>query len=222
MVYAAPVKRKSADYMSDAFEKIFQKFNKFPNSIITDQGLEFYNSSVKKIFETYGINHYHTKTKTKWKAAMAERVIRTLKTRLEKYFYQQKTKRWLDFLPQLVKNYNSTPHRTIGMAPDQVTDQNSQSIYKKLYAGKDLKVIPRLEKGDKVRILVDKSLFDKGYKQNWTEKIYQIKAVYQRAGVVWYKVEDFDFVEVSGIRYYWQLNLVTKNVGQIARKRHQN
>jgi len=222
MVYAAPVKRKSADYMSDAFEKIFQKFNKFPNSIITDQGLEFYNSSVKKIFETYGINHYHTKTKTKWKAAMAERVIRTLKTRLEKYFYQQKTKRWLDFLPQLVKNYNNTPHRTIGMAPDQVTDQNSQSIYKKLYAGKDLKVIPRLEKGDKVRILVDKSLFDKGYKQNWTEKIYQIKAVYQRAGVVWYKVEDFDFVEVSGIRYYWQLNLVTKNVGQIARNRHQN
>ena len=213
MVYATPVKRKNADYMSQAFEKIFGKFNKFPNSIITDQGLEFYNSSVKKVFETYGINHYHTKTKTKWKAAMAERVIRTLKMRIEKYFYQHKTKRWIDFLPHLVKNYNSTPHRTIGMAPDQVTDQNSDAIYKKLYGDSDLKVIPRLQRGDKVRLLIDKALFDKGYKQNWTEKIYQIKSVFQRAGVVWYKVEDLEHKEVPGIKYYYQLNLVSKNVG---------
>ena len=219
MVYAAPVKRKNADYMSEAFEKILGKFNRFPNSIITDQGLEFYNERVKKIFETYGINHYHTKTKTKWKAAMAERVIRTLKSRLEKYFYQQKSKRWIGFLPQLVKNYNATPHRTIGMAPDQVTDQNSPEIYKKQFGGKQPDVIPRLEKGDKVRILVDKSLFDKGYKQNWTEKIFKIKSVYQRAGVVWYKIEDLDNNELPGIRYYWQLNLVSRNVSQAARNR---
>jgi len=222
MVYAAPVKRKNADYMSEAFQKIFGKFNNFPNSIITDQGLEFYNASVKKVFETYGINHYHTKTKTKWKAAMAERVIRTLKSRIEKYFYQHKTKRWIDFLPQLVKNYNATPHRTIGMAPDQVTDQNSPEIYKKLHRDKDLKVVPRLQRGDKVRILVDKALFDKGYKQNWTEKIYQIKAVFQREGVVWYKIEDLENKEVPGIKYYWQLNLVSKHVGENSRNRREN
>ena len=199
--------------MSEAFEKIFGNFNKFPNTIITDQGLEFYNSTVQKVFAKYGITHYHTKSKTKWKAAMAERVIRTLKSRLEKYFYQNKTKKWIDFLPQLIKNYNSTPHRTIGMAPDQVTNQNSQEIYKKMFGDDTLKVIPRLQKGDKVRILVDKSLFDKGYKQNWTEKIYKIKSVKQRFGVVWYKIEDLDKKEIPGIRYYWQLNLVSKNVG---------
>ena len=213
MVYAAPVKRKNASFMSEAFEKIFGNFNKFPNTIITDQGLEFYNSTVQKVFAKYGITHYHTKSKTKWKAAMAERVIRTLKSRLEKYFYQNKTKKWIDFLPQLIKNYNSTPHRTIGMAPDQVTNQNSQEIYKKMFGDATLKVIPRLHKGDKVRILVDKSLFDKGYKQNWTEKIYKIKSVKQRFGVVWYKIEDLDKKEIPGIRYYWQLNLVSKNVG---------
>ena len=212
MVYAEPVKRKNADYMSAAFQKILQNLNFYPNSLITDRGLEFYNSQVQKLFDQYGINHYHTKTKTKWKAAMAERVIRTLKTRLEKYFYQHKTKRWLDFLPQLVKNYNSTPHRTIGMAPDQVTFQNSATIYKRVFGDRDLKVIPRLSKGDRVRILLEKSLFDKGYKQNWSEKIYKIRAVYQRSGVVWYKLEDLDNNRLDGIRYYWDLNLVSKHV----------
>ena len=143
--------------MSEGFKIILEKLDHFPNSIITDQGLEFYNSSVQKVFQTYGIHHYHTKSKTKWKAAMAERVIRTLKSRMEKYFYQHKTKRWIDFLPQLVKNYNNTPHRTIGMAPSQVTDQNSAAIYKKVFGNTNLKVIPRLGVGDRVRIILEES-----------------------------------------------------------------
>ena len=222
MVYARPVKRKNADYMSDAFQKIFHDLNFFPNSLITDRGLEFYNSKVQKIFEHYGINHYHTKTKTKWKASMAERVIRTLKTRLQKYFYQNKTKRWLDFLPQLVKNYNSTPHRTIGMSPDQVTFQNSAAIYKCVFGDINLKVIPRLSIGDKVRILVEKTLFEKGYKPNWSEKIYKIKSVHQNSGVVWYKIVDLDNKPLEGIRYYWNPNLVSKNVTAIEGPRNQN
>ena len=211
MVYASPVKRKNANYMSEAFESIFTKFDKFPNSIITDQGLEFYNAAVQGVFRKYGIHHYHTKTKTKWKAAMAERVIRTLKSRMEKYFYKNNSKRWIDFLPQLIRNYNSTPHRTIGMPPDQVTDNNSESIYKRVFGNTNLKVIPRLRKGDIVRILLEKSLFDKGYKQNWSEDLYTISNVIQKGGVVWYKLEDQRHKRLAGIRYYWQLNLV-KNV----------
>lgn len=212
MIYAAPVKRKNADYMSDAFESIFSKFDKFPNSIITDQGLEFYNTKVQKIFEKYGINHYHTKTKTKWKASMAERAIRTLKSRLEKYFYQHKTKKWIEFLPQLVKNYNMTPHRTIGMAPSHVTDQNSPDIYKRVFGDTNLKSVPRLGVGDRVRILKEKNIFEKGYKANWSEEIYQIKKVIQKAGIVWYIIEDQDNKELPGIKYYWELNLVAENV----------
>ena len=213
MVYAAPVKKKNSQYVSEAFNFIFKQFNKFPNSIITDEGKEFYNSTVQKIFESYGINHYHTKTKTKWKAAMAERVIRTIKTRLQKYFYQTKTKRWLTVLPNVIKNYNATPHRTIGMAPDQVTNKNSPDIYKKVFGDTNLKVIPRLAVGDRVRTLREKKEFEKGYTENWSDNIYIIKKVLQKAGVVWYKLEDFDKRTLPGIHYYWQLNLVSQYVG---------
>ena len=216
-VYAYPVKRKNADYMSDAFQNIFNKLDHYPNSLITDQGLEFYNSKVKKVFDTFGINHYHTKTKTKWKASMAERVMRTIKSRLQKYFYKNKTKKWIDILPQIIRNYNNTPHRIIGMAPNKVTEKNSAAIYKKVFGDSHLKVIPRLQIGDKVRILIEKALFEKGYTQNWSEKIYIIKSAFQKSGVVWYKLKDLNNETLPGIRYYWQLNLVANNVSEIER-----
>ena len=76
--------------------------------------------------------------------------------------------------------------------------------------------------GDKVRILLEKSHFDKGYKQSWSEKIYKIKSVHQRAGVVWYKVADLDNKELEGIHYYWNLNLVSKNVTASQGSRNQD
>ena len=213
VIYAAAVKRKNSSYMAEAFENIFGKLDNFPNSLITDRGLEFYNSRVQLVFQKYGINHYHTKTKTKWKASIAERAIRTIKSRLERYFYKTKSKKWIDFLPKLVKNYNSTPHRTIGMSPDQVTDQNSPEIYKRVFGDIHLKTTPRLGVGDRVRIIIDKDIFEKGYTQNWTKEIYIINKVIQQAGVVWYEVVDLQNKKVPGIKYFWQLNLVSKYVG---------
>ena len=58
---------------------------------------------MQSIFTKYGINHYSTNTKTPWKASMAERAIRTIKNRLQKYFYQNKNNKWIDFLPQIIK-----------------------------------------------------------------------------------------------------------------------
>jgi len=217
MVYAVPIKLKNSDYMSDGIDKIFSKLPRIPNSIITDQGLEFYNSKVQQVFENYGVNHYSTPTITKWKASMVERVNRTLKTRLEKYFDYTKSKNWIDFLPQLISNYNSTPHRTIGIPPDQVTDKNSLAIYKRVFGDTNLKAVPRLSVGDKVRILKDKEIFEKGYTISWSEIIYKIKAVIQKAGIVWYELEDLNSKQIPGIKYYWELNLVTKNVDKATR-----
>ena len=222
VVYSHPVKRKNADYMSDAFQMIFDKLDNYPNSIITDQGLEFYNSKVQQVFNHFNINHYHTKTKTKWKASMAERVIRTLKSRLEKYFYKNKTLKWVDIFSQIVENYNNTPHRTIGMAPNQVTEENSQMVYNKVFKDIDLKIIPRLRVGDKVRILIEKSLFQKGYTQNWSKDIYTVKNIFQRGGVAWYKLVGPDNKTLPGIRYYWQLNFISRDAGPPSRFRNKN
>ena len=178
-LYTAPLKKKTKDETAQAFETIFKDFDEFPINLVTDRGREFYNKEVQKIFVSYGINHYSTPTKTKWKASVAERVIRTIKSRLFKYFKTNKTTNWVDVLPQLTANYNSIPHKSHGFPPDDVSSENRDQVFKKLYPQNTLTIVCKLKIGDKVRKIKDKTLFEKGYTENWSEEIYNISAARQ-------------------------------------------
>ena len=174
----------------------------------------FFNSSVRKVFDSYGINHYKTPTRTKWKASVAERVIRTIKSRLEKYFASKKNHRWLDVLDQFVKNYNSVPHSSHGLPPQDVSSENREYVYKKLYPNKNLTVVCKLKIGDRVRKIREKSDFEKGYTKNWSEEIYIIHKQYQSNLVCWYKLKNIRGEVIPGIWYYYQLNLVARHDNQ--------
>ena len=215
MIYTAPLKRKSAEETALAFESIFDKFDKFPIHLVTDDGKEFFNQKVNNVFLTYGINHYSTPTKTKMKASIAERAIRTIKTRLEKIYHVRKKKRWIDVIDQVVSNYNNTPHRSIGMAPVKVNDANRKRVYKRLYPDQALTVVCKLETGDKVRKVIEKDLnFEKGYTQNWSTEVFVIDLVRQSNAVCYYKLKTLDNKVLPGIYYYYQLNLVARNDNQ--------
>ena len=211
-IYIAPMKKKDQTNSALAFETIFKIFDEFPKNLITDGGKEFFNSSVAKVFQNYGINHYKTPTKTKWKASMAERAIRTIKNRLQKYFTKSKNHIWINVIDQVVTNYNATPHSAHGLPPQDVTDENRDEVYKRMYPDNNLTIVCKLKKGDKVRILKEKTEFEKGYTQKWSDEIYRIKKVRQSSGVCWYKIEDHTSTEIKGIWYYYQLNLVASNV----------
>ena len=204
--YARPVRRKNKFDVSKAMESILNSLDHFPNTLITDEGLEFYNKNVQEVLDKFGIHHYSIKTKMK--ASVVERFIRTLKSRLEKYFVENKTKHWIDVLDQMIKNYNNTPHRSIGMTPNQVSDENAAEVFKQLFPDIDLVAKPRLKVHDLVRILKEKSIFEKGYKQNWSDQLYRVIKVKQAAGRVWYEIEDENKNKVPGIKYYWELNFV--------------
>ena len=204
--YARPLKKKNKFETSLAMESILSSLEHQPNTLITDEGLEFYNKNVEEVLDRFGIHHYSIKSKMK--ASVVERLIRTLKGRLEKFFALQKTKRWIDFLPDLIENYNNTPHRSIGMSPNQVTDENAENVFKKMFPDFHLVAKPRLKSGDRVRVLKEKSIFEKGYKQSWSDRIYLIAAVKQAAGRIWYKIKDQEGNIFPGIKYYWELNLV--------------
>ena len=210
-VWAAPMKNKTKEASADAFYSILKNFDQFPKHIITDGGLEFFNSSVQKLFHTFGINHYKSPTRTNWKASMAERAIQTIKSRLEKIFDQRGNRKWIDLLDDIIKNYNKTPHRMIGMAPQDVTDENRDEIYKRLYPNAGITIVCKLKIGDKVRKIREKSLFDKGYTKKWSDEIYKITVSRQSHSVCWYKIRDLDNKPIPGIWYYYQLKLVARH-----------
>ena len=213
-IYLAPMKKKDMEHSAEAFEKIFKSFDQFPVNLVTDGGKEFFNSATSKIFLNYGINHFKTPTKTQWKASMAERAIRTIKNRLHKYFVHNGNHIWINIIDQIAQNYNNTPHSAHNLAPQDVTDENRDQVYKKMFVGKSLTTVCKLKEGDKVRALKEKTQFEKGYTQKWSDQIYIIKSVRQSNGVCWYILEDHTGEELPGIWYYYQLNLVAKNADQ--------
>ena len=209
MCYVEPMKDKHALTTLVAFEKIFRRLPFTPNHIITDVGTEFYNWQVQKLFTENGIVHYSLRGQHK--ASVAERMIQTLKGRLEKYFWKNKTKRYLDVLQTIVDNYNRTPHRSIGMAPVKVNRSNTEQVFKKMYKDYPIKTDPRLRVGDKVRIARLKTIFEKGYTRRWSEELFTIVSAKSRGGVDYYKVADENGNTLPRQRYYFELNLVERN-----------
>ena len=205
------MKNKSAATTAEAFDLIFRDFDELPLNIVTDSGTEFFNTRVSKVFDSFGIVHYKTPTKTRWKASMAERAIRTLKSRLAKIFYRRKNNVWYDVIDKVVSNYNHTVHRSHGKRPIDVTDENRDEVYKKLYPKQSVPIVCKFKIGDKVRKIREKTLFEKGYTQNWSDEIFVISAVRSNDKVCWYKLKSLNQEEVPGIWYYYQLNLVGRN-----------
>ena len=104
---------------------------------------------------------------------MVERFNRTLKERLYRYLTTANTLRFDNVLPQLVQGYNATRHRSIGMPPEDVTWDNEEAVWKRLYS-KRLKgrKKPQFKVGDRVRLNTIHRTFEKGYLPGWTEEVF--------------------------------------------------
>jgi hypothetical protein len=85
MAYAAPVKAKTFKEMKEGFDKIFDQMQHLPSSIFTDRGLEFVSKEMKAYLENQGVM-LHKAIASHIKASIAERMIKTIKHRLYRYF----------------------------------------------------------------------------------------------------------------------------------------
>ena len=107
-----------------------------PNKIWVDKESEFYNNSFKKWLKDNNIEMYSIHNEEK--SVVAERVIRTLKTKIYKYMTSVSQNVYIDKLDDRVSEYNNTYHITIKMNPLDVND-NSYIDFKKEVNDKDPK-----------------------------------------------------------------------------------
>ena len=96
------------------------------------------------------------------------------------------------------------------MAPKDVNEDNRAQVFKALFPKDRVKTKPRLSKGDRVRILIEKNIFEKGYTRSWSLNIYRIKEAISENDVDYYLVEDLEGNILPRKRYYWELNLVAQ------------
>lgn len=66
-----------------------------------------------KTFLKYEGIYYFTTQNSDTKANVVERVIKTIKNMMYRYFTKQRTHRFVDVLQDIVDSYNVTPHRSL-------------------------------------------------------------------------------------------------------------
>jgi hypothetical protein len=111
------------------------------------------------------------------KSVIVERFIRTLFGIIQRYM-TNKTKKFVDKLAEFERLYNNFYHRSIKMAPLQVSKANEMEVYNNLYPAVTMDYTrPKFKIGDHVLSARTKKTFEKGYTANYHDEIYKIVKV---------------------------------------------
>ena len=223
-LWTRPLKNKQGIEVTRAFREILDGLRK-PKHVRTDKGQEFKSKILQKYFKENGVDHFVTQNEVK--ANYAERVIKTLKSRIMRYFTLKQTHKWIDVLADFTESYNRTFHRSIKRTPESVNKDNEVEVWMTQYrrqpqSGKiDLKTIKMEKKrkrrtksifkfkvGNYVRISNLRGLFDREYDERWTGEVFKIAERFSNQAFPLYKLEDIEGKAIVGTFYQMELQKV--------------
>ena len=138
-------------------------------------------------------------THNEGKPVVAERFIKTLKSKIYKYTTSISKNVYIDKLNDIVDEYNNAYHITTKMTPIDVKDNTYIDLGKEVNDND-----PKFKVGDHVIISKHKKIFAKGYTPNWSEEVFVIKKV--KNTVLWtYVINDLNGEEITGTFYEKEL-----------------
>ena len=212
--WAIPIKTKSNENVTSALKIILDKGQK-PKKIQSDKGKEFLGHIFQNFLKAKNITFF-TSENDEIKASIVERLNRTLKEKLWRYFTFNGTYKYIDILQAMVHSYNNTIHSTLKMTPTQITAKNQEEVFYNIYKINNKQIKKAWQKtkdrtvqlGDKVRIAKTRSKFDKGYEPNWTTEIFTVTKYRGKRGCV---IEADDGEEIKGVFYPEEVQKVLKS-----------
>ena len=150
--WVVSLKDKKGVSIVTAFQNILKKSNRKPNKIWVDKGSEFHNASFKKWLQDNNIVMYSTHNEGK--SVVAERFLRTLKSKIYKHMTSISKNVYIDKLDDILDEYNNAYHTTVKMKLIDVKDNTYINTDKEIN-NKDHK----FKVGDHVRISKYKNIF---------------------------------------------------------------
>lgn len=205
-VWSIPLKDKSGKTVLTAFKSIVEDAESSPQKLWVDQGTEFYNKDFLKYLKQINCSIYSTYSENK--ASVIERFNRTLKTMMWLMFSENNSRNWIDNLDDLIESYNMKIHSSIKTTPFHAYNGNrrqqkelwKQQILNPTRKTKRIKHRPKFKVGDWVRVSRVKGIFEKGYHDNWTRAIFQVKSVSENQPYL-YQLNDYHQRKIQG-RFY--------------------
>ena len=171
---------KESQEVAKAFEKIYSRKLRGPNTLIVDPGKEFMGH-VTKLMERNNVKIQRSEAGNHRAQAFVERANRTLGERLFSHQYAQEMVRegrsrvWVKRLPAVMKALNSQVIRITGKEPDKAISQREVEIkqvnYKRPVGLKE----KRLPSGVQVRYLLSPGEDEGGERRRATDPIWSIE-----------------------------------------------
>ena len=130
-LWMRPLKDKKGESVAKALKDILRD-GRSPNRIRTDKGQEFRSKLVETLLKERNVRHLFAQN-TEIKANYVERVIKTMKSKIIRYFTHKQSYDYVNDLQKFANSYNKTYHRTIGMSPDKVTEAKETNLWWRMY-----------------------------------------------------------------------------------------
>ena len=210
-LWVEPLRSKQGIEVAQALNRIFEQQK--PLLFRSDFGSEFYNSHVAEVMQKFDIHQYGARGIKK--AAIAENAIKFLKNKIYKYMRSRSSGRhkgeYESALQDIVHGKNNSIHAAHKMKPKNVSIYNADIVFKRLYPGYN-KLAKKIffAAGDKVRLSKLRSPFTKGYRQTYTDEVFEVNQVIGTRVPPVYKLQNSDNEVIAGTFYAEELVLVTK------------
>lgn len=200
--FCVPLKNKNSETVLSAVKKVISDSGREPEKFWVDKGSEFYNNKFKHWLKEKNITIYSTYGESK--SAIVERFILSLKELIIPIFTEKNTRNWVKLLPSVVKTYNHRYHKSVGMTPDEASDdKNAATVFIRLSEKREKKLKkqkPKFHVGDYVRISRQKGVFEKGHEYNFSYEVFKIRKVLNTDPIT-YSLTDYDGDPIEGSFY---------------------
>jgi hypothetical protein len=214
--WAVPMKSITANSAWDALTKVINESKRRPDNLWVDQGSEFIGN--RKKLDNMGIVMYHTYNQGK--SVMAERMHRTIREKLGRRMTEVNTQRWVDLLPEIMKEYNERDiHSAIRMTPKEASnldDGRAQLLWFHQYNAE--RVGPKYQMGDWVRIWREPTQYQKrAGSRRWQDEKFLVVEVRSRTRPVTYRIQDEGGEVIIGS--YYENELLRTAPPQMAKRK---
>ena len=150
------------------------------------------------------VRYFPTQNETK--ASESEKEIKTIKTKLYRYFTYKDNYSYLAVLQSIADSYNKTFHRTIGVPPVDVKENNAEEVRLSTYFARHKQTRPNLKRlkfklGDYMRISYLKSVFTRAYDKTYSGEVFKVYKRYHRGILPIYRPRYPQQEEIKGTFY---------------------
>ena len=174
--YAVPVKGK--DDTLRAFKAFVEEARKNGQDIVrleSDNGSEFVNRAFQAYLKKEGIAHTTANPGDHRKQGIIERFNQSLRGWIERWLTEKQVNNWIDVMPEILEYYNTRKHKTTGVAPASMTEDDEEDLIHAQYEATQgaREQINSIKPGDRVRLILHKKAFGKG-RLRWSDSVYTI------------------------------------------------